>query len=296
METTETPKEETAVEQPPMTAALTGHPVQLSLPKEIPVYSFHAYHLAEALKLKDIAKVFELKPLVLNPTCLIYELAENCFCLFYNFGSVVFFNVEEPVRQTTLDRIKEYLPSSATPVTSDEFILEVEKKAKNTVFFEKVVVDKLNRGKIELVSLVLAQSTALEYFENRVEEILNQLVIITAQLEKGNKLWVSGKKIRKFIGMAMAMKQNLIATLYLLEKPEETWENKTLDDMHQEATMMFELKERLRAVDYKLKMIQDNLEILANFTTNRQHLLLEWAIVGLIVLEVILFTYDLFLK
>ncbi|MDP2600545.1 MAG: RMD1 family protein [Deltaproteobacteria bacterium] len=270
-------------------------PRQETAAPEVVSYAFHAYHLAEALKLKEIAKLFELKPLVLNPTSLIYELSENCHCLFYHFGSVVFFNVEESVRRGTLDRLKEHLPSSATPVTSDEFVLEVEKKAKNTVFFEKVVIDKLNRGKVELIALVLAQSTALEYFENKVEAILHQLGDITSHLETSH-LRVSGKKIRKFISQAMATQQSLISTLYLLEKPEETWENKILDDLHQEATMMFELKDRFRTVDYKLKMIQDNLEILSNFASNRQLVLLEWAIVWLIVLEVALFTYDLFLK
>ena len=94
----------------------------------------------------------------------------------------------------------------------------------------------------------------------------------------------------------MLTKQNLIGTLYLLEKPEETWENKILDDLHQEATMMFELKERLRALDYKLKTIQENLELLSNFTTNRQMLILEAAIVGLFILDLILVGYEVFWK
>ncbi len=270
--------------------------IRLEPRPEVQSYTFNAYHLAEALKLKEIAKIFELKPHLFNPTQLVYELAENGYCLFYNFGSVVFFNVDETVQKTTLERIKEFLPSSAEPVTSDEFLLEVERKTKTEVFFEKVVVDKLTREKIKLIALVLAQSTALEYFENKVEEILNQLGEITSQLGKAKKLSVPEKKIRRFIGQTMATKQNLIATLYLLEKPEETWESKTLDDLHQEATLMFELRDRFRTVDYKLKMIQDNLEVLANFATNRQHLLLEWAIVGLIVFEVILILSQMFLQ
>lgn len=247
-------------------------------------FNFRAAHLSEVLKLKEIAKLFDLKPLVFNPTRLVYQLSENCFCFFYNFGSVVFFNVDEAAQQSTLDRLKNFSPGNRESVTSDEFLMEVEKKAKNAVFFEKVVVDKLSREKIELMALVLAQSTALEYFENKVEEIWSQMGTIPS------------KKIRPFIDQAMTTKQNLIGTLYLLEKPEETWESKILDDLHQEATMMFELKERFRTLDYKLRTIQENLEILANFTTNRQHLLLEWAIVGLIVAEVILFCYQLFFK
>lgn len=251
---------------------------------EVRLYNFNAYHLAEALKLKEIAKLFDLKPLILNPTRLVYELGENCFCIFYNFGSVVFFNVDNDAQNTTLERLKNFLSLSGAPATSDEFVLEVQRRAKNTVSFDKVVVDKVNRDKVELISLILAQSVALEYFENKVEGILNQLNTIKP------------KDMRNFIMMAMATKQNLIGTLYLLEKPEETWENKILDDLHQEATMMFELRERFRAIDYKLKTIQENLELLANFTTNRQMIILEAAIVGLFVLDILLVGYELFLK
>lgn len=282
--------------QPKGEAGVNPAPEKTALPQEAPVYRFNAYHLAEALKLKEIAKLFDLKPAVLNPNRLVYELSENCYCVFYNFGSVVFFNVDTEVQKTTLERIKHFLPGNAEAVTTDEFILEVERKAKNSVSFDKVVVDKLNRDKIELVALILAQSTALEYFENRVEAILNQLGKITEDLAKVGRTRLSEKEIRQFIGEAMAAKQSLIGTLYLLEKPEETWESKVLDDLHQEATLMFELKERFRTLDYKLKTIQENLELLGDFTVNRQHLRLEWAIVALIVLEVILFGYDLFLR
>lgn len=255
------------------------------------VYSFSAHHLApEGLKLKETAKLFDLKPAKLVPNRLVYDLGENGYCFFYNFGSVVFFNVAEAVRNSTLERL------GTTAVTSDTFLLEERRRTKNAVFFDKVVVDKISREKIELMGLVLAQSVSLEFFENGVEDILNKLGQITAQLEKSGKPILSERKVRQFIGMAMAMKQKLIGTLSLLEKPDETWENKMLDDLHHEAVMMFELKERFRALDYKLKMIQENLELLSSFTTNRQLLILEAAIVGLFILDIGLVCYEIFLK
>lgn len=259
---------------------------QLTLIKE-QSYLFHAYHLGEALRLKEVAKDFYLKPTRLNPNCLIYELAHQSYLLFYNFGSVVFFNVPESVQPNTLQRIK-------PPVASDEFLLEVEPQTQSKVSFDKVVLEKLSREKIEILSLVLAQSTALDHFEKKVEEILLTLGSFLSEL--GKKKRIREKKIIQLIEKVMTTKQELIATLSLLEKPEETWEDKALDDLHQEAVMMFELKERFRTLDYKLKTIQENLSLLSNFVTNRQHLFLEGTIVALIVVEVVLFCYDLFFK
>lgn len=257
-------------------------------------YPFQSHHFGQVLKLKEIAKLFELKPVVFNPGCLGYELSSTAFCFFYNFGSAVFFNVDLEVQKTTLQRIKEFLGSRSDPATADEFLLEEKRRAKNTVSFDKVVVDKLSREKIELIALILAQSTALEFFEKKVDDILNRLGTQINQLGKKSRL--GEKKIIGLIEQVLGTKQDLIATLCLLEKPDETWDNKTLDDLHQEGTRMFELKERFRTLDYKLKTIQENLELLSNFATNRQHLLLEATIVALIVIDIFLFCYELFLK
>lgn len=258
------------------------------------LYPFHTYHLAEALKLKEIAKLFDLKPAILNPTCLVYELSAKSYCFLYNFGTALFFNVGLEAQQSTLKRIQNFIQSNQEPVAADEFLLEEKHKSPNTVSFDKVVVDKLTRQKVEILALVLAQSTALEFFENKVDAILNKLGLVLSLLRK--KKGLNEKKIVDLIEQVMATKQNLIGTLYLLEKPDETWENKTLDDLHHDAVVMFELKERFRILDYKLKTIQENLEVLSNFATNRQHLFLETTIVALIVVEVALFCFDLFWK
>lgn len=249
--------------------------------ESVKVFEFFAFHLTESLKLKEIQKVFDLKPLIFQPHRLVYELSKEAYCFLYNFGGVVFFNVSSEARQSTLDRIQRAIGQSSPPLTSDEFALEENKKEGNRVFFEKMTVSRLTREKVELMALILAKSAALETSEVKIERILEQL----GGLKK--------KNVIKFIREVMATKQNLIGTLALLEKPDETWDSKTLDDLYQEAVTMFELNGRFRTLDYKLKMIQENLELLANFASNRQHLLLEVTIVALIVVEVVLVLYQL---
>ena len=60
-------------------------------------------------------------------------------------------------------------------------------------------------------------STALEFFEKKVGDILDRLGHITFKLGERKAQDPSAKEIREFIGAAMATKQNLIGTLYLLE-------------------------------------------------------------------------------
>ena len=63
--------------------------------------------------------------------------------------------------------------------------------------------------------------------------------------------------------------------------------------MYRDAVDMFELKDRYRTVDHKLKMMQDNLGIIADLLKNRRATMLELTIILLIFIEVILFVYEL---
>ena len=86
-------------------------------------------------------------------------------------------------------------------------------------------------------------------------------------------------------------KQDLVASLYLLDKPDETWDDQMLDTLYREAVEMFELKDRYKTVDYKLRMTQENLELIAELLQYRNANLLEWAIILLIAVEIVLFLF-----
>lgn len=256
-------------------------------------YLFQAYQFGEPIKLKEVAKRWEGKIDTLKPNYLSIRLGPRSYVFLYNFGTAVFFHVEAAPQRAVLDQLLPLLTRTEIPPLSDEFCLEENPRGKNAVTFDKVVVDHLQPEKIELMALVLAQSSALDFFENKVEQILSQLGLVLEPL--GEKRFRE-RNILRLIRQVMRTKQDLVATLCLLEKPDETWDDESLDNLYQEATLMFELKERFRTLDYKLKTIQENSEILANVVTNRQHLFLEATIVALIVVEVVLFCYDLFLK
>jgi len=59
---------------------------------------------------------------------------------------------------------------------------------------------------------------------------------------------------------------------------------------------MFEIKDRYKTLDYKLRMIQENLELIANLLQYRHANYLEWAIIILIAIEIFFSIYEHFLK
>lgn len=259
-----------------------------------PRYFFHAYHLTETLKLKEIDRLFDMPAKTQSASKLVYQDGEDRYFFIYRFGSIIFFNVD-PVRQSSIvERIRMVVGQKPEVLTSEEFVIEVRPGEKNDVGFERAVLDKLSLERIDLLALILAQSTALEYFEIKVDDLVRQTGDIGRQLKQKGKLASRADNIKKFIGHCISTKQDLVASLYLLDKPDEAWNDQLLDALYRDAVDMFELKDRYKTLDYKLRMIQENLELISELLQYRNANNLEMAIIILIAVEIVLFVMQLF--
>ena len=74
----------------------------------------------------------------------------------------------------------------------------------------------------------------------------------------------------------------------ILDPPDETWKSKELEEIFKELQANFDIEIRFRTLDRKLSLIQDNIEILADFTSNRRTAILEASVVFLIFFEIVL--------
>lgn len=259
-----------------------------------PRYFFHAYHLTETLKLKEIDRLFDRAAKTQSSSKLVYQDGEDRYFFIYRFGSVIFFNVE-PARQTAIiERIRMMIGQKPEMLTSEEFVVEVRPGERNDVGFERAVLDRLTLERIDLMALVLAQSTALEYFEIKVDDLVRRTGDIGRDLRQKGRLTRGVGEIKRFIGHCISTKQELVASLYLLDKPDEIWNDQMLDALYRDAADMFELRDRYKTLDYKLRMIQENLELISELLQYRHANALEIAIVVLIAVEIALFVIQLF--
>lgn len=257
-------------------------------------YLFHAYHLTETLKLKDIDRLFDISARIQSATRLVYQEGEESFFFIYRFGSVIFFNVE-PTRQTAIiERIKMLIGQKPEMLTSEEFAVEIKPGEKAQVGFERATLDRLSIERTELLAFILAQSTALEYFEIKVDDLLRKTGDIGHVLRQKGRLAHSAGDIKRFIGHCITTKQDLVASLYLLDKPDETWDDQFLDNLYRDAVDMFEIKDRYKTIDYKLRMTQESLELISELLQYRNANYLEWAIIILIAVEIVLFVLQIF--
>lgn len=258
--------------------------------------TFRAYNVAEALRLKGVDKILDGNAIVRSAAKLIYQIGENSYFFIYRFGSVVFFNVEDAKQKDILKSINNFVGDVPDILTSEDFLVELKPDEKNSVGFEAAILKSLALEQLDILAWVLAQSTALEYFEIKVDEMFREIKKMGIGLRDRGRLRRSSKSIKKFIGNCITTKENLVSTLYLLDKPDETWEDQVLDRLYREGREMFEIRDRYKTLDYKLKMIQENLELIADLLQHRNANWLEATIIILILVEIVWFFFEYKMK
>jgi required for meiotic nuclear division protein 1 len=250
-------------------------------------YSINAFHLTEKLKLKDISSTIDMQPLLLSVWEAAFKISEDSYLFIYNFGSVVFFNVSEDQQKIILDKVKKSnVPNQPGYTTTDTFSVEVTGEDKHEVGFNKAVIHNLTYQKGRLISMVVAESAALEYFELIVDDLLERTHQISDKLRTQGVLKET-KTLIKFIGFCLTTKQEIIANLYVVDAPDEVWEDQTLDKLYNDLKRMFEIETRYRVLEYKLKLIQESLEIIVDLSRGVRETMLEVTIIVLIAIEVI---------
>jgi uncharacterized Rmd1/YagE family protein len=256
-------------------------------------YRIKAMHIAERLKLRDLREKFSRPTLEFSNYELAIRYADDSFMFLYNYGSIVFFNVPDELQERELSNIQEYRTPSDVARTSEVFLFEVQDQAGDSivptrVFFDRVVASGISYERVKIVCTLLAESTALEYYEILIENLLEKTNIFSKKLERQGRVIESSEELIKFIGMCLSTKQEIISNLYIVDTPDETWDSPLLDKLYHELKLMFEIDTRYRALEYKIKIVQESVEVIVDLSTSKRGTLLEMIIIILITFEVLL--------
>ena len=253
-------------------------------------FRLKATHVAERLKL------LELKEKVVHPIRslsnyeLVVEFDENSYAFVYNYGSVVFFNVPDILQEKYLAMIRETKQGAKIGDTNDVFLVETRHDldaSTNQVFFDRITAGKITFTKIKIICMLVAESTALDYYDILIENLLEQASVYTKRLELEGKFIDSKEDLLKFVGMCLSAKQDIISNLYIVDSPDETWDSPELDKVFHELKLMLEIDVRYRAVEYKSKIIQESIEVITDLVKTKREVMLEIIVILLIAFEII---------
>jgi len=253
-----------------------------------------AFRICEKIPLKALNNIEEvLRAEITYRSAEQIELKKDDSIIYiFNFGIIAFFNLETDDQEETLTNFLSEFSSVITGIEQDissvSDSVKIRLGEENRIDFDSIYITTAEDDYLRIIALVLSHSVMLDYYEHHVDNLLE--LSTTQLIESRQSGWIPRgvKKLRNFLVECMQTKQNIITNLFVLDAPEEVWENPELDKLYQGTRKMLDISLRFKSLDYKLKLIQENLTMILNMVSSRSGFWMELIIVLLILTEILM--------
>jgi uncharacterized Rmd1/YagE family protein len=242
--------------------------------------------VANQLDIKGIRSFLEVKPLIETPSELMISYGALRHQFYFNFGVIVFSDHTDDEIKVAVKSIAEHLKNPATQWLREDYTIESSVNAPMAFEFDRIIVDHLDPKVFRITMWNLAQSVALDHYNQIVESLLSEVKGFTRALETKGKLSLGRKDMLKFIGRALGTKNEIADNVYVFDAPEMVWDDEFLENLNQGLRKQLDLRIRFNEIEYTLRTISENLDTFREIYNQRENSLLEWIIIALILVEV----------
>jgi uncharacterized Rmd1/YagE family protein len=145
------------------------------------------------------------------------------------------------------------------------------------------------------ISYGLAQSIKLESFEEAIQEAIKKNNHLPEEIATRGVISLTRRAIFKRIGEIFIARSSINLNIEYLDAPEFFWRNPNLEPFYVMTKKYLDIPSRVMALNQKLDVLQDLLDILNSQVQHRHSSLLESIIIILILVEILITIFQLHL-
>lgn len=239
----------------------------------------------------DLRSGFAGEALARNP--LTVPVQGGGVAVLFRYGAVVLFDVPAAAQARFLEQMLALVwnrhdkpETEDIAVRTDPAILEGVQDG--AVYFESMSVERL-----QIVASVLSKSLVLAMYESRVAQNFDRIEPLARDIERTGRIRGNTAELLKHIGAMLRSEQLMVGSVEISEKPDTLWDHPGLEGLYLRLESEFEIRERYAVLERKLNLISRTVQTVAELLHSKRSLRLEWAIVLLIVFEVMLTLYTM---
>jgi uncharacterized Rmd1/YagE family protein len=250
-----------------------------------------ALFIGERLDLKALEKTDYLatQPLVVNA-------GEDGYAVLFRYGVVVLFGLSPIEEASFLTYLKPLLVEPFSSPETEEVVLKLDASGGGRVENGIIWLQELNIERLQIVADILAKSVVLAQYEVGTGRIFDQIEPFAMSLQGTTKDERWGKELLRQLGRALSIQHKIVGRVEIVDKPELLWDAPDLERIYLRLEDEYEIRERHLALERKLDLISRTAETVLGLLQHNTGLRVEWYVVILIVVEILLSIYDVFLQ
>ncbi len=247
-------------------------------------HTFHATAFEQNFSLKSLAEHYPAARLSAQEASV--DVAHGGTMFLYPFGAVVFHQTDLPLRDAELAKLRTIFPELRVKVAGEEHSVLEDSDGTTGVTAGKLTIVQMTPKRASVIALTVAQSAAMEYYEHMVEQLGTQISVLVVRLRITGRVPFRTRALHRFIGESIEVRSEVLSVLHLLDKPDATWDDPAMDAIYEDLQDQFDLEDRFAAVESKLRIVQEALELVLDTARDYRLVLLEVSIIALFVLEI----------
>ncbi|MEM1283506.1 MAG: RMD1 family protein [Chlamydiota bacterium] len=205
---------------------------------------------------------------------------------FFPYGTFVAWNLPKKALDGIVVDIKPFETDPIEVIEHESYIYQYGGVAS---FDDEMITLSDETVNIKLAfSHGLANSAKLSAFEGIIQKTFEDNKHLPHRLAKHGKIPLSRYQIRRKMGQLFLDRTSINLHLGELDIPEFFWENSDYEPLYEKMSCELDLHPRTLALNQKLGVLHDLFEMLGQELSDQHSSRLEWAIILLIVLEVLI--------
>lgn len=220
--------------------------------------------------------------------------ARGCAVLF-RYGAVVLFDLDPVEEAAFLAHLHHLIHEPFPRPEIEEVVINTDPQRDERVESDGISLRELNVERLQVVADILAKSVVLAYYEASVAQVFDYIEPLAANLQREGRGGYQGKTLLRQIGGTLLVQHKMVARVGVSEKPDILWDHPELERIYLRLQDEYELRERHLALERKLDLIARTVETLLDLLQHDRSLRVEWYIVILIVVEIFLTLYAMFM-
>lgn len=210
------------------------------------------------------------------------------FC--FDYGVVVFWGLDEEDEKSILN---ELIPFEVGKYTPEQVEVESFKfchsSAGSARLYNDIINLKTGNHMVKLtISHALAQSVKLSYYEEIIEDTIDQTKNLPLDVALTGRIPLSRTNITKMIGKLFVMRIDVNLISNVLDTPELFWYRPSFLKLYQTVRGYLEISQRVEVLNQRVTVISDLLDMLRENLNIGHGETLEWIVIILIGMEILI--------
>ncbi len=205
---------------------------------------------------------------------------------YFSHGCVVLWNIPKEQESEFLMLVKDYELQPIEEIENDKF----EYCYGDALKIEEDVITLPNKSVLTKLAIShgLAQSAKLSTFESAIQKIFHDTKQIPQNLSKKGSISLSRREIRRKMGELFLERNSINLHVNVLDVPEFFWDAPEYEPLYMTVANWLDIENRVEVLNQRLAVVHELFEMLGTELNHQHSCRLEWAIILLIVIEVLL--------